>query len=163
MHWQLIAECLRQELADYGALLGLYEQQQQSLFARDPDAVLQIGLQIEGQVKTLQDGRSRREQAVSDFALAHGEVPGATLRTLLPFVEADARPLLAALINEVNHLLHRVRRTSHQNHTLLTRTLELQQELLRELRPGLFTKTYSPTGRVSLATSRSAPTLLATG
>ena len=56
----------------------------------------------------------------------------------------------------------RVRRTSRHNHTVLSRTLELHQETLRQLRPDAFTKTYAATGRVSLA-SNSAGALRAAG
>ena len=163
MHWHLIAEHLRQELAEYGALLRLFEQQQQSLFTRDPDAVLQLAAHIEEQVRILQDCRTRREDAVTDFATSHGEPAQATLRALLPHVDADARPLLAALINEVNHLVHRVRRTSHHNHTLLSRTVELHRELLGELQPGTFSQTYAPNGRLSLSADRALPALRAAG
>lgn len=163
MHWQLIAESLRQELVEYGALLHLFEQQQQGLFARDADAVLRLGGEIEGQARILQDCRHRREQAVASFAKRVGEPGTTTIRGLLPHVEPEARPLLEALVNEINHLLHRVRRTSRHNHTLLTRTLEIHQETLRQLRPDAFTKTYSPAGRVSVAATQATPALRAAG
>lgn len=161
MHWQLIAECLRQELVEYGALLRLFEQQQEALFKRDADGVLRLGGEIEAQAHILQDSRRLREQNVSTFATGFGLPENATLRALLPHVESDARPLLEALINEINHLLHRVRRTSRHNHTLLSRTLELHQETLRQLRPDAFTSTYAPTGRVSMA--HAIPALRAAG
>lgn len=163
MHWQLVAECLRQELVEYGTLLHLFEQQQESLFTRDPDTVLRLGGEIEDQAHVLQDCRRRREQTVSALAASVRQPAGATIRSLLPHVESDARPLLEALINEVNHLLHRVRRTSRHNQTLLSRTLELHQETLRQLRPDAFTKTYSPSGRVSLTGAGATPTLRVAG
>ena len=156
MHWQLVAECLRQELVEYGALLRLFEQQQESLFKRDADAVLSFGGEIEAQAYILQDCRVRREQKVIEFAAEFGLPETTTLRGLLPHVELDAQPLLEALINEINHLLHRVRRTSRHNHTLLSRTLELHQETLRQLRPDAFANTYAPNGRLALAHGASA-------
>lgn len=163
MHWQLVADCLRQELVEYGALLHLFEQQQESLFTRDPDKVLRLGGEIEDQAHVLHDCRRRREQTVAALAATVQQPASATIRTLLPHIEADARPLLEALINEVNHLLHRVRRTSRHNQTLLSRTLELHQETLRQLRPDAFTKTYSPSGRVSLSGAATAPSLRVAG
>lgn len=162
MTWQSLADSLRQELTEYGELLRLFEQQQESLFKRDPDTVLQLGTQIEDQAHILQDCRRRREEAVSLFAAGFGLPGSTTVRALLAHVEADARPLLEALINEINHLLHRVRRTSRHNHALLSRTLELHQETLRQLRPDAFTKTYSPNGRISVA-NPGAPALRAAG
>lgn len=162
-HWEFIAECLRAELADYGGLLHLFEEQQRHLFDRDADAVLRLGNEIEAQAMAVAQSRSRREQAVAAFATANDQPANTTLRAMLPLIEADARPLLEALINEVNLLLHRVRRTSRHNHTLLARTLEMQQETLQQLRPNSFTKTYSPAGRVSVAAAHASSTLRAAG
>jgi flagellar biosynthesis/type III secretory pathway chaperone len=163
IHWEFIAECLRQELADYGGLLHLFEEQQRSLFRRDADAVLRLGAEIEAQARSLAEGRLRREEAVSGFAIARGYPANSTLRALLPLIEAAARPLLEALIDEVNNLLRRVRRTSRHNHTLLARAVDVHQELLQQLRPNTFTKTYSPAGRVSVSSAHAAATLSVAG
>jgi flagellar biosynthesis/type III secretory pathway chaperone len=162
-HWEFIAECLRQELADYGGLLHLFEAQQRALFDRNPDAVLGYAAEIDRQAVALADCRSRREEAVAAFAVAQDRPATSTLRALLPLIDAEARPLLEALINEVNALLHRVRSTSRHNHTLLARAVEVHQETLSQLRPQAFMKTYSPAGRLSVAASRPASTLRAAG
>jgi flagellar biosynthesis/type III secretory pathway chaperone len=159
--WQHIADCLRQELADYGGLLHLFEQQQQSLFARDSQAVMGLGAEIELQARSVAVCRTRREQAVARLAEQHGQPASSTLRALLPLLEADARPLLEALIDEVNLLLHRVRRTSRQNHSLLTRAVEIHQEVLQQLRPTAFLKTYSPAGTVSVSAAQASSLSLA--
>ena len=161
--WETIAECLRSEVEEYGALLNLFEEQQQSLFARDADAVLRLSSSIEQQVIVLQDCRRRREQNVAAFASTVSEPSNSTLRSLLRHIVPEARPLLEALIAEVNVLVHRVRRATRHNHALLARTVEAHQETLRQLRPDAFTKTYAPTGRVSLAAVRPTPALRATG
>lgn len=163
IHWEFIAACLREELSDYGCLLSLFEQQQQHLFERNPSAVLQLGQEIEDQARRLGECRVRREQAVSAFAESHGQPRNSTLRSLLPFVEADARPLLEALITEVNVLLHRVRRTSRHNHALLARAVAMHQETLQLLRPNSFSRTYSPAGRVAVAAAHPPSTLRAAG
>lgn len=162
-HWEFIAECLRQELADYGGLLHLFEQQQRSLFDRDPEAVMHFANEIEAQARTLADCRERRERAVAAFAVENGQPATTSLRALLPLIAAEARPLLEALINEVNALLHRVRRTSRHNHMMLARAVEVHQETLAVLRPQAFTKTYSPAGRLSIATARPPSTLRVAG
>lgn len=163
IHWEFVATCLREELADYGHLLGLFEQQQQQLFERNASAVLHLGHEIEAQARTLGTCRIRREQAVADFARSRGLPANSTLRSLLPEIDVDARPLIEALINEVNTLLHRVRRTSRHNHSLLSRAVEVHQETLQLLRPNSFTRTYSPAGRVSVAATHAAGTLRVAG
>jgi hypothetical protein len=162
-HWEFIAECLRAELADYGGLLHLFEAQQRSLFDRDAESVLHLANEIETQARAVAGSRCRREQAVASFAEAHGRPTTTTLRSMLPLIEAEARPLLEALINEVNTLLHRVRRTSRHNHSLLSRAVEFHQDTLQQLRPNAFTKTYSPAGRVSVAAAEMATTLRVAG
>ena len=162
-HWEYIAECLRAELADYGGLLHLFEAQQRSLFDRDADAVLRIAGEIEEQARNVGTSRCRREQAVAAFAEQHGRPTSTTLRSMLPLIEADARPLLEALINEVNALLHRVRRTSRHNHTLLSHAVEVNRATLQQVRPQSFTTTYSPAGRVTIATAHPPATLRVAG
>ena len=154
--WEYIADCLRRELADYGGLLHLFELQQGSLFDRDAQAVLGLSAHIEKQARNVTGCRERREQAVAAFATQLGQPRSSTLRALLPHIAADARPLLEALIDEVNALLHRVRRVSRHNHTLLTRAVEIHQEVLQQLRPSAFVKTYSPAGAVSVSSAASS-------
>jgi len=162
-YWESIAECLRSEIAEYGGLLHLFEAQQQSLFSRDADAVLRLSATIEEHVVVLSDCRRRREQSVAIFATAHGQSASSTLRSMLPWIPADARPLIEALIAEVNVLIHRVRRATRHNHALLARTVEAHQETLRQLRPDAFMKTYASSGRVSLSPVRATPALRAAG
>ena len=157
--WQPIAEALRHEIAEYGGLLNLFEDQQRCIFQRDAEGILAINLGIEAQVSTLQDCRRAREQAVAAFAEARGQARTSTLRSLLPLFLAEVRPLLEALIDQVNVLIHRVRRVSRHNQALLARSIEAQQQLMRTLRPGSFSPTYAPNGRVALAAPRPAPAI----
>jgi flagellar biosynthesis/type III secretory pathway chaperone len=107
--------------------------------------------------------RDQREQAVRQFAEANGMPPDSTLRSLLPLIDRDAHALFEALIGEINLLLHRVRRTHRQNHTLLNHTVAMHRETLQMLRPNFFTRTYSPKGHVSVATGRVPSTLCVAG
>jgi flagellar biosynthesis/type III secretory pathway chaperone len=161
--WKIIADALRQEIAGYGGLLHLFEEQQRRLFARDADAVLHLSGEIESQVHQLHEDRRNREQLVAAFATERGEPPSITLRALLPHFAADVRPLLEALVGEINVLIHRVRRVSRHNHSLLARTVESQQQLLRQLRPDAFTHTYASSGRVTLSGVRPQPVFKVAG
>ena len=147
--WQSLADMLRLELAEHGALLQFYNEQQECLFRRDASGVLHFSNAIEQQVERLLGLRREREESTTHFARQHGRPDDATLRSLLPCVDADARPLIEALIGEVNHLIHRVRRASRHNHHLLARTVELHRETLRSLRPADLPQTYAATGRLA--------------
>jgi hypothetical protein len=133
--WEPIVHCLRAELADYGGLLNLFEQQQRCGGANNSESVLNFATRIESQARHAAQSRSRREQAVAEFAHAKGRPTNSSFRTLLSLIEPDARPLLKALITEVNTLLHRVRRTGQQTHTLLSRAAQVHEETLQHLRP----------------------------
>jgi flagellar biosynthesis/type III secretory pathway chaperone len=162
-HWEFIAECLRAELADYGGLLHLFEAQQLTLFGRDAKAVLNFATEIEAQARVVAQSRSRREEAVAAFAGENGRPVASTLRSMMALIEPDARPLIDALITEVNLLLHRVRRASRHNHTLLSRAVEVHQETLQHLRPQAFTKTYSAAGRIAVTAAHPPLTLRVAG
>jgi len=151
--WEFITECLRNELQEYGALLGLFEDQQANLLRRDADAVLALANALEEQVRRAHDVREHREQSVRRFALSIAESPDSTLRQLIHHFPAEVHPLIIALIDEINHLIHRVRRGARQNQVMLARTVEAHEEVLRMLRPDSFTKTYSPTGAVAHSAS----------
>ncbi len=161
--WEDMADALRAELAEYGGLLHRFELQQQALLARDAAAVLQLSTEIEEQTRLAGDARRQRERIGASLARVLGQPESSTLRSLLPLIEAAARPLLEALIAEVNVLLHRVRRANRHNHALLARTVEAHQELLQQLRPHTFTKTYAPDGRVSVAAGAASSSLRVAG
>ena len=161
--WEQIADCLRDEVQEYGDMLRLFEEQQECVFNRDPARLLQIIETTKDATQRAEDARRRREQCVSNFAAALGRAADVTLRSLLPSIDDEARPLLQALIDEVNRLIHRVRRVTRQNHLLLSRTVQLHQGLLRQFYPGAFTSTYSALGRLSVAPAAPLAAYRATG
>jgi hypothetical protein len=149
--WEIIAQCLRAELAEYGGLLHLFEAQQRCLCGRDPESVLGFARQIEAQSRSVAECRTRRERIVADFAQENNRPASSSLRTMLTLIEPDARPLLEALISEVDLLLHRVRRMSQHNHSLLSHAAEVHHEALQHLRSQSFTRAYSSATRLAAA------------
>ena len=91
--WQYLAERLRREISEYGQLLSLFDEQQRLILRNAPESVLAASHGIENQVRIIDQERRSREEAVAAFACTHGQAPDATLRSLLPFLPADARPL----------------------------------------------------------------------
>ncbi len=148
--WEFITECLRNELQEYGALLALFEEQQANLLRRDADQVAALALSIEDQARATHTSRERREQCVHAFAINCGCSSETSLRQMLPHFPAEVQPLLNALIDEINHLIHRIRRDARQNQMLLSRTVQAHEEALRTLMPESFpSRTYSQRGSVS--------------
>jgi len=151
--WEFITECLRNELQEYGALLVHFEEQQANLLRRDADQVAALAETIETQARATHSCREHREKCVRAFALKQGCPPDATLRQMLPHFPVEVQPLLHALIDEINHLIHRIRRDARQNQMLLSRAVESHDEALRILMPDTFkVRTYSQRGSVSVGT-----------
>ncbi|CAM2826466.1 flagellar protein FlgN [Rariglobus hedericola] len=148
--WEILVENLRSELQAYGGLLQLFTEQQDNLLRGDPDAVLSYAHEIEAQVRVTAELRDRREDAVQHFAESKKQPATSTLRQLLSLFPDEVRPLLSALIDEINHLIRRVRNGVKRNHQMIHRAMEIHQDTLRALRPAAFTRTYSPHGSVSI-------------
>ena len=153
---QYVVDSLRAEVAEYGRLIQLFEEQQALLFKRDAAGVLRVTRSIDEQAEVLMESRRARETAAGDLARSEGLVEAPTLGAILPLVSAEARPLLDALVSEVNRAAGRLRRVCRHNRLFLIRTIENHQELLRRLRPGSFTKVYAPNGSVTVASPRFA-------
>ena len=144
-----IVGLLRQEMAAYGSLLALFDEQQGHLWRRDVDLVLRIAAIIDQQVLEAGQYREARETWLVAFARSQAQPGGSTLRQLLPFFPADERPMLEAFIDEINHLIHRVRPRASQNHVFMEKMLELHRELVGGTMPGPVGATYAPSGRVA--------------
>lgn len=156
---QIIA-ALRAELEEYGGLMNCFDAQQNAILARDPDAVLAADESIGAQLIATRDRRKQRERLVAELA-ALGELPPeSSLRELTPLFREPMRPLVQALIAEVNRLITRARRRAQQNQMLLARTIEVTQEIVAHLNPGVVTRTYSPQGRMNIKASAGSGRLL---
>jgi flagellar biosynthesis/type III secretory pathway chaperone len=150
-------------MADYGRLVQIFEEQQGHLLRREAGDVLRTTNEIDQQVRVVAESRRAREATTRDFARAQGLAETSSIRSLLPAVPADARPLIEALVDDLNRLVRRVRRISRHNRLFLIRTIETHQELLRRIRPGSFTKTYSNAGSVTVAPFQRASAFAAEG
>ncbi len=157
-----LVDLLRAELAGYGGLLALFDEQQSLLWRREVQAVADTSLAIEQIAAETARHRLERETWVARFAAAHHRPADSTLRSLLTLFPEDQQPLLGALIDEINHLLHRVRRRARQNHSILARAVELHRDALASLHPAARPRTYAPSGRVGSVTGPAA-TLQAAG
>ena len=149
-----IVNLLRDELAAYGGLLAAFDRQQDHLLNRRVDQATAESDAIQNLVTESAQCRGRREAWVAQFAREHEQIATASLKEMLPFFPAEQVPLLEALIKEINHLIHRVRRRVRQNHGLLSRALDLHHELRRQLLGTVEPpRTYAASGRVTEMTA----------
>ena len=130
-----LIDSLRNELQQYGEMLALLEAQQEDVCRRDPEAVLTSVAAVEAQGAAIQAARRSREQLQRQLAWSAGHPEGHAFDELLPLLPGDYRPLVSALIQEINELLERVRERAALNLQQLRQALSLIERFLTTLFP----------------------------
>ncbi len=154
--WDPLVELLREEVQEYGGLYNLLDRQQNEIFNREPDLVMQTNVDIEAHMSEMNALREARESKVRAMAERCACDEGLSLMKMLPCFPEFIRPMLKALVEEINAMVARTRRKARQNYLLLSRTMEITQEALRVAKPENFSKTYSRKGQVGMAGSMPA-------
>jgi len=158
-----LIEALREELKQYGEMLALLDQQQQLVMRRQVADLPENVDSVNAQAGVIAAARQEREQRQRHLArlLDLPENPG--FKTLIPLLPADYRPLVDALVQENNELLVRVQQRARQNHLLLSHCVELMQQLINTIIPGVSPATYDGNGHVPATAVMSQPIYQAVG
>jgi hypothetical protein len=143
-----LIEALREELKQYGEMLAVLEQQQDSVVQRQVNDILQNISQSNAQGDVIAAVRQERGQHQRNVARQLGLDEAAPFTDIIPKLPADYRPLVQALVEENNELLVRVHHRARQNHLLLSHAVELMQQLIDAVLPGGNLKTYDKAGRL---------------
>jgi flagellar biosynthesis/type III secretory pathway chaperone len=143
-----LIEALREELKQYGEMLAVLEQQQDTVVQRQVNDLLQNVAHVNAQADVIAAVRREREQHQRNVARQLGLEKDATFQAIIPLLSADYRPLVEALVQENNELLVRVHHRTRQNHLLLSHAVELMQQLINSIFPGGSPKTYDRKGRL---------------
>lgn len=149
--WEPLLALLREEVQEYGGLYNLLDRQQKEVFDRNPDSVMATNVEVEKYMGEMGLLRERREEQVVLMATRFGCNKDLSLTNMLDYFPDYIRPLLKALIDEVNDMVRRTRRKARQNFLLLSRTMELTQEAISSLQPDNYTKTYGRKGKVGMS------------
>jgi flagellar biosynthesis/type III secretory pathway chaperone len=146
-----LIEALREELQQYGEMLARLERQQQCVLSRGrgaADELLHCVAEVESQGAVIRAARERREACQQALAEHLQTGAAAELGRIIPLLPPDYRPLLQALVEEINECLARVRQRARQNHLLLMRSVELMQRLLGTVLPPADAATYDQSGQL---------------
>jgi flagellar biosynthesis/type III secretory pathway chaperone len=149
MQEQVLA-CLRMEIQEQGALLGLFAEQQKSIIHRESDRVMMLVDSIQKQIDIVHRVRSRREMVVASLVPRTRSSRGARLSELSNRFSTPMQPMLRALTEELVRISDQVRRKANQNQMLLARSIEVIRDLLEELTPSNPARTYENDGRVKI-------------
>ena len=156
-NWEELLDLLRDELQEYGGLIGLLNAQQQSILNRRSDSLLEINQSVQTQMEASQILQKRRQGFVNHLARNFGQSTDSSLTELLPHLPEVTKPMFESLIEEINNLITRVRRKIEQNQRLLMRLAEVTDQILGISDPVGHSKTYSKAGKLGmLSDSRSS-------
>ncbi len=145
-----LIESLREEMTQYGELLALMQEQQELIINRQPQELLANLNEVNGQMEKIAVARQAREQARLSLATQLGGTQETTFTEMTSQLPEEYRPLLGALVEEINALLQNVHKWLRQNHLLLKRSLDLMQDILQNVFPAQASpKTYGRKGAVS--------------
>ena len=139
---------LRDELTQYGELLALLEQQLELIVSRSAEGLFENLAAINAQIPVVAAAREKRDALRKELAAALGLSTTASFRLLTQSAPADYRPLLEALVTEINDLLRRSQQRLRQNHILLRRSLDSMQQMITSLFPTAIGRTYNQAGAI---------------
>ena len=155
--WEDLLVLLRDELQEYGSLLGLLSAQQQSILERRPESLLEINQTVQTQMEASQILQKRRQGFVSSLANTFGISQESNLSDLIPHFPDVTQPMFESLVEEINNLITKVRSKIEQNQRLLSRLSEVTDQILSITNPSSHSKTYNRSGNVhDLAGDRSS-------
>lgn len=124
-----VIEALRDELQQFGELLALLETQQTCLNRADAGEISRTAAAVDSQRKVIEAARDRRENLQRQLAWTIGEPDSQSLQSLLPRTPEIYRPLLFALVGEINQLIEAVRSQLESNQFQLRRALDLNARM----------------------------------
>ncbi|HXJ60870.1 MAG TPA: hypothetical protein VNM37_26425 [Candidatus Dormibacteraeota bacterium] len=130
---QQLIDSLRNELQQYGEMLALLEAQQDVLSGPGPSSVLNSIAVAEGQAAAVFTARQSRENCQRQLAWALGRPEGEVFTEILPLLPTDCRPLVSALVEEINQSLKLVRTRAGLSHDQLRRSVVLMERFLVSL------------------------------
>ncbi|MSR42642.1 MAG: flagellar protein FlgN [Pedosphaera sp.] len=137
---------LRDELTECGELLALLEEQQSFIIVRSTEGLLKNIEQVNVQFEKVSAVRQLREENQRRYAVEIGFPVASSFGDISGRVAAEYRPLLGALVEEINGVLENLHQWLRQNYRLLGRSLDLLQQLIKGLFPTTVGSTYSRRG-----------------
>ena len=137
------------ELVEMRALVLAFSDQQDAIVHRKPARVVASVQEVEERVAALRQARMRRDGLLDQVARGVKAPPRTPISALVRAFPAAVRPEVGRLIEENVRLGREVRRKASQNQVLLTRSIEVIQEILRAVEPTSVSRIYGENGRMS--------------
>lgn len=152
--WEDLLSLLRDELQEYGGLVGLLNTQQQNILDRRSEGLLEINQSVQTQMEASQILQKRRQGYVSSLANSFGEPSDSSLSQLVDYFPEVTRPMFLSIIEEINNLISRIRNKILQNQKILQRLTEVTDQILLATDPVSHSKTYDRSGDLKRLSSQ---------
>ena len=157
--WEDLLNLLRDELGEYGGLMGLLSNQQESILNREPENLLEINKSVRSQMMASQTLQQQRQGFVSSLASGYGKPKDSSLSELVPCFPAVTQPMFESIVEEINNLISKIRRKLDQNRRLISRLGDVTDQILAVTDPRSHTKTYDQHGDLARFSTACRPTL----
>ena len=144
--WEDLLSLLRDELQEYGSLVGLLNAQQQSILDRRTESLMEINQSVQTQMEASQILQKRRQGFVTSLAHSMGEPSDTSLNQLVEHFPLVTQPMFESIIEEINKLITQIRHRISQNQKILARLSEVTDKLLSVTDPKSHSKTYNRSG-----------------
>lgn len=153
--WDELADALRDELAEYGGLLSLLDEQRDAIMQRKVDALMDVNAKVQEQAVSAEHYRNIREEVCTRFAKTLGCVPSVTVKELVLRLPQEVQGMFTALVDDGIGVTNTAKKKADRNTQLLSRAGDLNERLLIAMRPQSTTKTYNKRGSVYIKTDKS--------
>lgn len=149
---------LRQEQALVLQLQRVVDEEQGQILRREPVALVGTLDRMERVGQQLATAGQGRKAALQDLASRVQRRPTDSMSEILRWVTPAERSQINGMVQDIQARFARCRRVLRQNHLLLTRALELQEALRRQLDPGQqWINSYNQRGQAIPLRARSTP------
>jgi len=128
--WTALANLLRQEIEAYGRLFGVLEEQRRMLLKHNLDGILDTNEEMEGQTQVLARLKQQREALLTSLWSRTGDEASPTVSGLMELSPHETKPMLEALLVEVNRLIQQSRHHLERNQMLLRRSHDFGRKFL---------------------------------
>ena len=157
--WEDLLHLLRDELREYGGLMGLLSNQQESILNREPENLLEINKSVRSQMEASQALQQKRQGYVKSLASGFGKPHDSSLSELVPCFPDVTQPMFESIAEEINNLITKIRRKLDQNRRLISRLGDVTDQILAAVDPRSHSKTYDQRGDLSRFSTAYRPTL----
>ncbi len=152
--WDELADALRGELAEYGGLLALLDEQRDAIVCRRVEELLDINTRVQEQAHFANRLRLEREALCARMA-GQADVSAVSVKEIVAGTPSGLRPMFEALTREAMEIVARVRDKAARNSALLARAGELNEKIISIVSPGSTTRTYNARGSLYMRNARS--------